>query len=86
MEPISKPAGGYNPAAEANPEKVSSEQKTSVVFFLAVLAVVVPLRNLPKCIWIFLSLFHRKTESRGTHYIVVYRVSNVLNCKRRFKK
>jgi hypothetical protein len=36
MEPISQPAGGHNPAAEANPEKVSSEQKTSVVFFLAV--------------------------------------------------
>jgi hypothetical protein len=36
MDIISLPVGGHNPAAEGKLGKVSHEEKTSVVFFLAV--------------------------------------------------
>jgi hypothetical protein len=39
MDTISLPVGGHNPAPEGKLGKVSFEEKTSVVFFLAVVVV-----------------------------------------------
>jgi hypothetical protein len=36
LNTISQPVGGHNPAAEQKLGEVSHEEKTSVVFFLAV--------------------------------------------------